>query len=107
MKVLIVPQNSKLSSLISKSSKQVSKGYYVWDDTGEVAAFPILHTNKRTKTWIDEKSLFDISFSELEKEFPKNVAIVVPSSSPFWGEAWYNEENDKPVLYKENWDSSD
>jgi hypothetical protein len=107
MKVLIVPQNSELSSKISESSKQVAKGYYIWDDTGEVAAFPIFHNNTRKKTWIPEKTYFDISFSQLEREFPKNVAIVVPSASPFLGEAWYNEENDKPVLYKENWDSSD
>lgn len=107
MKILIISQNSELSSKISESSKQVEKGYYIWDDTGKTVDFPILSTNKRKKTWIPEKTYFDISFSELEREFPKNVAIVVPSASPFLGEAWYNEENDNLVLYKENWDSSD
>lgn len=107
MKVLIVPQHSKLDSKILESRKTVSKGYYTWDDTGEVVTFPILYTNKRNKTWIPEQVICDISFSELEKEFPQNVAIVVPSSFPFFGEAWYNDVDNKPTFYKENWDSSD
>jgi hypothetical protein len=48
------------------------------------------------------------SFDEIAKKFPDSLLTVTKDESPMWGNAFYIKGIDgKPVLHKENWDTSD